>query len=310
MVIIVISITIYVKNVFSYWKRQSIPYAKPTFPFGNFKKVFTDELPATDMVVQLYNSTTEPIVGVFMTINPMLMIRDPKIIRNILVKDFASFSHRATDVDEKADPMMNNLLFQNGEKWKQNRVKLTPAFTSAKLKEMFNTIVDCGKSLDKYIEKFAKSGETIEIHEVFARFGTNVIASLGFGIEIDCIEDPDIDFRRYGRRTFEPRLINSIRLNLHFIFPKLARLLRLRFSDKDVGEFFIEIVRKCLAHREKNNLVCKDFLQLLMQVRNTGQVRQDDGDWSAKSTSTEKQMSIEEMTAHAFVFLLGSYGEL
>lgn len=262
-----------------------------------------------EVVGELYNKTSEPILGIYITVHPSILVRDPKILRDIFIKEFSSFYHRGTITNEVVDPMSNNLLLQSGEKWKHIRSKLTPAFTSGKLKAMFNTIVDCGRSLDKCIDKSAKSGETVEIREIFARYATNVIASVAFGIDVDCIENPNAEFRQYGQRFFDPTPTNMFRFNLAFIYPKLAQLLRLRFADKDVGDFMTETVRQTLEYREKNNVIRKDFLQMLIQLRNMGKVQEADDDWSAKATTATNEtfMSIEEMAAHSFIFYTASF---
>lgn len=193
---------LYIKNAFSYWQRKGIVSIKPTFPFGNFGKMFMQKQSLAELVIQLYNSTTEPVLGVYITLHPSLIVRDPIVLRDIFMKEFSSFYHRGTNPNEDNDPMSNNLLMQNGVKWKQNRMKLTPAFTSGKLKGMFDTIVNCASSLDEHIEQFAKSGKSIEIRDVFAQFATNVIASVAFGIDVDCIKNPDDEFRRFGQRFF------------------------------------------------------------------------------------------------------------
>lgn len=281
-------------------------FIAPAFPFGNFTKVFLQKCSMMEQVVELYNKTTEPVIGVYVTFHPSLIIRCPKMLRDIFIKDFPSFYHRGTITNEDIDPMSNNLLLQNGEKWKHNRSKLTPAFSSGKLKGMFKTIVDCGGSLQKYINKFAISGQTLEIREIFARYATNVIASVAFGLDVDCIENPNAEFRQYGQRFFEPTPTNMFRFHLAFFYPKLAQLLRLRFADKDVGDFMTETVRQTVEYREENNIIRKDFLQLLIQLRNTGEVQGDD-DWSAKATVNGKLMSLEEMAAHSFVFYTASF---
>lgn len=51
----------------------------------------------------------------------------------------------------------------------------------------------------------------IEIHEVFARYATNVIASVAFGFDIDCFRNPDCKFRKYGKRVFDSNFINAFR---------------------------------------------------------------------------------------------------
>lgn len=133
-----------------------------------------------------------------------------------------------------------------------------------------------------------------------------VIASVAFGIDINCIENPKEEFRHYGARIFEPTAKNMFRFNLAFLYPGLAKFLRLRFTDKEVGDFMIETVRQNAEYRESNNVMRKDFFQLLLQLRNTGEVHEDD-DWSAKATSEVKSMSLEEMAAQAYVFFAASF---
>jgi cytochrome P450 family 6 len=51
----------------------------------------------------------------------------------------------------------------------------------------------------------------------------------------------------------------------------------------------IAIVKKTIEHREKNNVQRKDFMQLLLQLRNTGTVGAD-GEWQVKTTSGECEL--------------------
>lgn len=68
----------------------------------------------------------------------------------------------------------------------------------------------------------------------------------------------------------------------------------------------VDTVRQNLEYREKNQIVRKDFFQLLMQMRNGGKVREDNN-WSANSTSEEKSLSINDIAAHSFGLILAGY---
>lgn len=297
---------LYVKYLFSYWKRRGVPYKEASFPFGSSSDAFLSKRSFGEALEDLYNGTTEPVFGSFTTVQPVLLVRDPKIIRDILIKDFQSFNHRGWQANIDVDPMADNILLQRDEHWKHVRAQLSPAFSSGKLKAMFETFIDCGKSLDKYVDKFANTNQSIEMRELFARYSTNVIVSVAFGIEIDCIEEPDSEFRKNGQAFFEPTMKNLLRGLISLIMPKLSKLLKLRFVDKEVGDFMIDTVRQNLEYREKNNISRKDFFQLLMQLRNTGKI-QDDNDWAAKATSNQKAISLEEMAAHAFFFFAAGF---
>lgn len=296
---------LYIQYAYSFWKRLRVPFQKPSFPFGNFSASFMGKKSLGEDLREIYESTAEPVIGIYTIVKPALLIRDPKLIQHVLVKDFQHFINRGFHTNTDVDPLGDNILMQNGDKWRNARTKMSPTFTSGKLKSMFETIVRCGNTLEKYLDQLAETQKEIEVRDIFARFATNAIASIAFGIEVDCLENPDHDFRKYGKKFFDPTLKNMLRVNVSVMSPTISRLFGLRFADKDVGEFMTETVRKNLEYREQNGVVRKDLFQLLMQLRNTGKV-QEDGDWNTK-TARDKQMSVEEMTAQAYLIFIGGF---
>lgn len=44
---------------------------------------------------------------------------------------------------------------------------------------MFPTLVACGDTLLKYVDKVAEKGQTEEVRDILARYTTNIIASVG-----------------------------------------------------------------------------------------------------------------------------------
>ena len=115
-------------------------------------------------------------------------------------------------VNEECDPISAHLFNVRGQTWRDMRVKLSPAFTSGKLKTMLPVIKDCGQVLQDYIAKNIMTGtKAFEFRDLTARYTTNVISSVAFGIDNDCINEPDHIFRRMGAKFFEPSLWNGIR---------------------------------------------------------------------------------------------------
>lgn len=76
---------------------------------------------------------------------------------------------------------------------------------------------------------------------------------------------------------------NGLRAFTTLIYPKLQMMLRFKSVDDDVEEFFLNLVKDTLEYREQNDVVRKDLFQLLIQLRNTGQVQQD-GVWETKGS--------------------------
>lgn len=66
---------------------------------------------------------------------------------------------------------------------------------------MFSTLLECGEPLQKYISKMATANKTVEVRELAARYTTDIIASVAFGLDVNTIDNPDAEFRRFGRKV-------------------------------------------------------------------------------------------------------------
>lgn len=164
-------VTLYTYN---YWKRRGVKFIEPTFLFGNFGPTFRQKLSIGELLRTFYNTTSDAFIGIFVAFQPSLVIRDPELIRAILIKDFQHFQDRGITIDEKNDPLSGHLFSLGGDKWKNLRAKLSPTFTSGKLKAMFPTLVACGNPLKRFMDEASAKGETVEVREILAQYTTNV----------------------------------------------------------------------------------------------------------------------------------------
>lgn len=153
----------------------------------------------------------------------------------------------------------------------------------------------------------ADTNELLDVRDISARYSTNVIASVAFGIDIDCIQDPNCEFRRYGKKIFEMTISNGIRNAFAFLSPTMMSSLRLRLTDKGVEDFMTTVVKQNLEYREQNQIIRKDFFQLLMQLRDSGSIAENDDEWQTNingnsSRKQDKCLTLQEMTAQSFLF--------
>lgn len=289
----------YLNYLFSYWQRRGIPCLKT---FKNLTFIGSEQLIE-------YRSTSEPFIGIFMLFRPMLMIRDPTLIQRILITDFQYFMDREMYSNEKDEPLTGHLGALRGQRWQHERARLTTAFTPNKIKMMFSSILDCGNQLQKHLSKVVTPNEAIELCELMACYATNLTASVGFGIDIDCLADPNHPFRNAGRKVFEISPKNALRLSGWFLLPKLLKWSGLRFVDRTVEEYFLNLVAKTLEMREKNHIVRKDFFQSLVELRNSGpNTTLDDDEWKTMTTNnSKKSLTFEQVAAEAFSFFLAGF---
>jgi hypothetical protein len=73
-------------------------------------------------------------VGLYRSFTPMLLIRDPELIKEVTTKSFSHFHDNDIDIDKDANLIFAKIPFTlKGEEWKVVRAQLTPCFTSGKV---------------------------------------------------------------------------------------------------------------------------------------------------------------------------------
>jgi len=266
----------YFKHKFSYWKKKGVPFLKPSFPLGNCGELILLRKSFGETYTGLYNKLEgNKFGGVYLLHRPQLIIRDPDLIKTVLVKDFDHFHDHGFASDEKIDPLSGNLFMLNGSKWRELRAKLSPTFTSGKMKLMFQTMNNCGKELTEHLKTPADQGEMLEFRDVLAKYSTDIIASCAFGIECNCLKNPDAEFRKWGRRIFEPTFDAIARGMLYFLIPSVPIALGISNTPTDIITFFRTLVHETVNFREKHSIKRDDFLQLLIRLKNKESLEPD-----------------------------------
>lgn len=292
-------------TLFKFWSKRGFKQLEPRFFFGDAKSLLLRHLNIGEYYQMIYSKYKEhKVLGLYISYNPVLLINDPKIIQDILIKDFNLFHDRPAVYDEEYDPLSAHLFNIEGQKWRDLRVKLTPAFSSGKLKLMLPIISDCGKVLVDYLASNIKNGiEVFEFHDLMARFTTNVISSVAFGIDNDCINEPGHIFRRMGSKFFEPNFSNGVRGLIAFAVPKIFYKLRLKKVTDEVEDFMISMVKQSVDYREQQNFWRNDFLQMLIRLKNEGFVSVDKIE-ETKSSGDSNRLSFNQLAANVFVFFI------
>ncbi|XP_058060790.1 probable cytochrome P450 6a14 [Anopheles bellator] len=303
--IFVVSVVyLYIRSRHYYWKDHGIPYAPdPHLFYGHVQGHSTTKHGAV-INQELYRHFKQrgvPYGGVSLFIMPSLIVVDPELVKNVLVKDFNVFHDRGVYSNPKHDPFTGNLFGLKGTPWRILRQKLTPTFTSGRMKEMFGTIWQVALKLENFMENMEQT--EIEMKDVLGRFTTDVIGTCAFGIECNTLEYPDSNFRKYGNKAFELDIVTQTKFFFAASYPRLARALRVKIIKGDVTEFFMSIVKETVDYREKHDVKRNDFMNLLLQIKNKGKLN----DQSTAVGKGEVGLTTSELAAQVFIFFLGGF---
>ncbi|KAL4709580.1 hypothetical protein ACJJTC_007311 [Scirpophaga incertulas] len=181
----------YKVKYFNYWKVRGVKHNEPIFLFGNNLKNILLQSSRVDLLVDIYwRYPDEKVVGFYRSSTPELIIRDPQIIKKVLITDFMYFYARGFHPDKNnIEPLFRNLFVVEGDIWKSLRTRMTPAFTSGKLKCMFPLIIEKTKKLQQTTLAKAKGNHPLDARDLMARYTTDFIGSCGFGLDAEALDN-------------------------------------------------------------------------------------------------------------------------
>uniref|UniRef100_A0A6M2DYQ8 Putative cytochrome n=1 Tax=Xenopsylla cheopis TaxID=163159 RepID=A0A6M2DYQ8_XENCH len=294
---------LYMLRAFRYWSKRQIPTLPPSFPFGHFGRIVTGQETVILSVEKTYNTfkRISNYAGYYMFGAPVLIALNPEVIRNIMVKDFQYFHDRGVYFNEDDDPLSAHLFAIEGQKWKTLRAKLSPTFTSGKMKNMFPTMVENSNNLEKHIKEKVSKGAQLEVKDILARFTTDMIGTCALGIQCNSLKDQNAEFRVIGKKVFTPTLWGNIKQAFATAFRNLSKSLHIKITNQEVTNFFISAVTDTMQYREKNKITRNDFLQLLMQLQSKGYLDGEEG------KERMEPLTMNEAAAQAFAFYAAGF---
>lgn len=251
---------------YDYFKKRNVPYNEPIPLFGNFLPVLTFRKTIGEYLLEIYRQTNAPFFGIFIVNKPHFVIRSPQLVKSILIRDFNHFTNRNI-VGSEHDPILEHILFMSVNPfWRNIRMKLTPIFTSGKLKLMFPLFKSTALEMKDYINKCDKS-KSIEAKELCSRYSTDVVGKSAFAINANSFKREDAEFRQVGKMLFDFTWSNAIQQTSYFCLPSLAKLFHMKLFDPRASNFLSQVLWSAIETREKSDEKGNDLIDLLIELR-------------------------------------------
>ncbi|KAJ8683698.1 hypothetical protein QAD02_019490 [Eretmocerus hayati] len=252
-------------------------------------------------VKDLYaKSAGEKMFGFYIFDKPYLMLRDTDLIKDVFIKDFHNFSNKiaaGNDYDKLGD---KSVFLTKNPPWKHIRPKLSPIFTSGKLKKMFQLMLEICHDFGEYLENLEiddKIGKPIEVKEMFAKFTTDLIGTTAFGMKFNSLLDPNAEFRKRGKQIFETSYRRYLELIAIFLAPPLRIFTKPTFFEKNNSKFLSDTFWNVINHRMTTGIKRADFIDLLIDIKKS----QDD------DFSNSYKLDDDDLVAQAAIFFSGGF---
>ncbi|XP_032682973.1 cytochrome P450 9e2-like [Odontomachus brunneus] len=294
----VIKVIANVHYQYTYWKKRGVPYIRAIPILGTSWKVLLRLTSFNEYSKFAYEYLPDAkYIGLMDMATPLILIRDPEVIRDVMVKDFEHFPDHRSFANEDIDPLFGKNVFSlRGNRWKEMRNTLSPSFTASKMKAMFELVSKCSREFSEYLADHPEDCSSIETKEIFRRYTTDVIATSAFGINVNSMKDRDNEF--FTRGVDSTRQFGGFLFLLKFILfrmsPRLMKALGMNFFSPATSQFFKKIVAETIKIREEQGIIRPDMIHLLMQARN-------------KEGLSVHEMTLDDIVSQAFIFFLAGF---
>ncbi|XP_072393310.1 probable cytochrome P450 6a13 [Diabrotica undecimpunctata] len=285
--------SVYINYCYGYWKRRGVTQLTPQFPFGNHGNKLPRGISMGAITKNFYDEFKKKGLkygGVYFGLDPHLVIVDPIYAKDILTKDFQYFTDRGLYINKK-NPVTVHLLTQEGAEWRDARAKFTNIFTSAKMRFFFETVKKCSEDLKSSLKRYVDQDVDVDIFENVACYTTDIIGDVVYGIQAQSFSKEGAIFRKMGRDLFTKfSVLTQISILMTICYPKISKILGIVNIQDHIEEFFMKFLKEALDLRVANKTSRSDFLQLLIEMKNSG-----------------VELTDNEMAAQAFLFFVAGF---
>lgn len=272
-VIVLVSVYLYLTKNYNYWKNQNVPcasYALPGIGHGLSLILVWDNLAM--WAAKLYKKMKKhSMYGCYFIQTPALVIRDPELIKCVLLSNFTDFHNNMITLNEHLDPVMiRNPFFAKDDVWKESRMILGNNFSGKTLRSVSKILFLVCEKFTTFVDEYITENKGLaefELKDLFARITGEMVANSAFGIEGQSFyRNPSPQaFTNIAKRIFEPRKRNGIEQAIRYCFPKIADLLGLRVIPKETDTYFRQTIKTIIKARLQSNENRSDFLQYIIE---------------------------------------------
>lgn len=283
------------------FRRHGIPGPEPDLFWGNFMQLRQDRVE----VMERWIAEHGKVFGFYMGEQPFMVVSDPEMVKQCLVKEFQAF-HDRPPFAMSVEPFASCLLELKGAEWKRVRSVLNPTFSSVKIKQMSPIVHGCVDTLMEILEERCRNGRPVDMLKLAQGYSLDVITKCAFAWQVDCQRNPNDPLLLGVRKIFEeaehPAVQNAIR------FPALRYLFTALYWISDyykVTQHIISNLRQLIALRRRDRKIrATDMVQIMLEAQEGG-----DAAVTAESPRGKEVRLIEDrhVLSNAFIFMAAGF---
>ncbi|XP_021345680.1 cytochrome P450 3A28-like [Mizuhopecten yessoensis] len=295
----------YLQKLYSVFERINLPGPKPKWVIGNLKE-FKDRNPLE--VFKEFRKKYGKIYGFFEGFRPSIVVNDPEMTKEILVKHFDKFGVRPVYNPFTYYPDHLNLFTTSGSLWKQQRSIVATAFNKINMEKAVENVK---VTSDIFLAKLAKlveyHPEGFNIATLLDGFTLDAFALSAFNYEVNSMDDPDAILMQFMTETLNAASTENKLAGICRVYESLTPILKIfDYKHRRVHMKHVEKMRQMVQlTRQQKNYTTESTDNLLDHIiTRTFSSRDEEG------KVVRRALDDEEIIAHLHSLIGGGLGTL
>ncbi|CAH0696923.1 unnamed protein product [Spodoptera exigua] len=294
LVFVIFSLIYYLsRKKLGYWKKKNVPHADPLPILGNYGNyILQKEYPGQMIQKLCLKFKNEPYFGAYYGTEPVLIVKDPEIIKHVLTKDFYYANGRESSNYSNGEIITQNLFFSAGDNWKVVRQNLTPLFSSLKMKNMFYLIEKCTIGFEDMLDDEIKMSNVVEVRKTASKYTMDCICSCAFGVESNTMTQKENNpFQLMADEIFESSRYRGFKIIFRAVWPSIFYRIGLKIFPSTIDRFFFKLLTGVFESRDYKPSPRNDFVDLLLNLKKEDHITGDS--ISNVKTGNEKKVQLK-----------------
>jgi len=275
-----------------YWWQQGIPIAKGARPLlGHMLEDINYGCLRFERCHESYLETKgAPLVCRMPPLGAPLsyQVHSLELANRVLVKDFEHFTDRRQFIsDDASKEFLTNL---SGARWKAVRALMSPAFTSGKLKNIFEFMEVKSHTLIEFLNENLQKDDVQDMENVLQKYNIDTVGSTVFGVDMNILRGDNTGLAEAIENLLKIGFLKDFwNLGLMKKFPYICR----KLGIKSWYMYVEDSARSLIAQRLKSEEEHDDFLELMLNAK--------------KKSGDSGVMTETTVLASAVIFLLAGF---
>lgn len=291
-----------VNQIYTIWLKCNIPFVRAQFPYGNIRDV-GEKVHIFELTNNLYKKMKKeaPVAGFHVLTNAAVVVTDLDIVKKILVSDSNLFMDRGMYVNASEDPLSCNMYNLDGAKYEAVHSKLMPLFSPEKIKLMFESMELLANRLSNHLFEAIDGEPTdLNVQYILCRYSADVMGTIFLGIDCNSLNDEDAELLKISRKYLARGREKGLKHFFRNTFQETAKRLNMTETPKPLSDFFTQTIKTSIENREKSKIERNDLIDLLMNLKNAGEMN---------TNAYEKSgcITVDEAIAQAYYFYVAGF---